>query len=87
MTEHGPHLACQLALQGSGVGLFDENLANVYVSSGQLVRVLPDWHPTEVQVQTSENVSAANRFDSIELNGDAPIRQETGFLRSRVPFH
>jgi DNA-binding transcriptional LysR family regulator len=47
----GPHLACQLALQGCGVGLLDENLANVYVSSGQLVRVLPDWHPKEVQVQ------------------------------------
>ena len=38
-------------MQGCGVGLFDENLANVYVSSGQLVRVLPDWIPTAVQVQ------------------------------------
>ena len=47
----GPHLACQLALLGCGVGLLDENLAGVYVNSGQLVRVLPDWHPTEVQVQ------------------------------------
>jgi DNA-binding transcriptional LysR family regulator len=47
----GPHLACQLAMQGCGVGLFDENLANVYVYSGQLVRVLPEWIPTEVQVQ------------------------------------
>nr|WP_295782759.1 LysR family transcriptional regulator [Rhodoferax sp.] len=47
----GPHLACQLALQGCGVGQLDENLANVYVNSGQLVRVLPEWIPTEVQVQ------------------------------------
>jgi DNA-binding transcriptional LysR family regulator len=47
----GPHLACQLALQGCGVVQLDENLANVYVNSGQLVRVLPDWTPTEVQVQ------------------------------------
>jgi DNA-binding transcriptional LysR family regulator len=47
----GPHLACQLALQGCGVSLFDEILAHVYVSSGHLVRVLPDWIPTEVQVQ------------------------------------
>jgi DNA-binding transcriptional LysR family regulator len=47
----GPHLACQLALQGCGVGLLDENLANVYVNFGQLVRVLPDWIPAEVQVQ------------------------------------
>ena len=47
----GPHLACQLALQGCGVGNFDENLANAYVNSGQLVRVLPEWIPTEVQVQ------------------------------------
>jgi DNA-binding transcriptional LysR family regulator len=46
----GPHLACQLALQGAGVGLLDQNLAQVYVGSGQLVRVLPDWSPTEVQV-------------------------------------
>jgi DNA-binding transcriptional LysR family regulator len=47
----GPHLACQLAIQDCGVGLLDENLANVYVRSGQLVRVLPEWQPTEVQVQ------------------------------------
>lgn len=47
----GPHLACQLALQGCGVSLLDENLANIYVKSGQLVRVLPDWMPAEVQVQ------------------------------------
>jgi DNA-binding transcriptional LysR family regulator len=46
----GPHLACQLALQGCGVGLLDENLARLYVQSGQLVRLLPNWHPTEVQV-------------------------------------
>jgi len=47
----GPHLACQLALQGCGVGLFDENLANIYVNTGKLMRVLPEWVPTEVQVQ------------------------------------
>ncbi len=46
----GPHLARQLALQGCGVALLDENLANVHVNSGQLVRVLPDWIPTEVQL-------------------------------------
>jgi DNA-binding transcriptional LysR family regulator len=46
----GPHLACQLALQGAGVGLLDRNLAEVYVGSGQLVRVLPGWSPTEVQL-------------------------------------
>jgi DNA-binding transcriptional LysR family regulator len=46
----GPHLACQLALQGCGVSLLDENLANFYVNSSQLVRVLPQWVPTEVQV-------------------------------------
>lgn len=47
----GPHLACLLAMQGCGVGLFDENLARIYVSSGHLVRVLPEWVPTQVQVQ------------------------------------
>lgn len=47
----GPHLACQLALQGCGVGLLDHHLADIYAQSGQLVRVLPDWLPTEVQVQ------------------------------------
>lgn len=47
----GPHLACQLALQGCGVGLLDENLANLYVNTGELIRVLPEWVPTEVQVQ------------------------------------
>lgn len=51
LVSGGPHLACQLALQGCGVGLLDENLANVYVHSGQLVRVLPDWMPAAVQVQ------------------------------------
>ena len=47
----GPHLACQLTLQGCGVGLFDQNLASAHVRSGQLVRVLPEWQPTAVQVQ------------------------------------
>lgn len=47
----GPNLACQLAIQGCGVGLMDQNLASAYVQSGQLLRVLPDWKLTEVQVQ------------------------------------
>ena len=60
----GPHLACQLAMQGCGVGLLDQNLANVYVRSGQLQPVLPQWQPTEVQVQaltTSRMVPARVR--------------------------
>ena len=60
----GPHLACQLALQGGGVGLLDEDLANVYVGAGQLLRVLPEWRPAEVQVQaltTSRHIPARVR--------------------------
>ncbi|MBU3738174.1 MAG: LysR family transcriptional regulator [Rhodoferax sp.] len=47
----GPHLACQLALQGCGVALLDERLANVYRNNGELVRLLPEWIPSEVKVQ------------------------------------
>ncbi len=47
----GPHLACQLTMLGAGVGLLPQNLANVYVQSGQLLRVLPAWQPADVQVQ------------------------------------
>jgi DNA-binding transcriptional LysR family regulator len=46
----GPHLACQLAVQGWGVGLLDQNLAQAHVRSGQLVRVLQAWQPADVPV-------------------------------------
>jgi DNA-binding transcriptional LysR family regulator len=65
----GPHLACQLALQGCGVSLLDENLANIYVNSAQLMRVLPDWDLSDVQVQaltTSRLIPArVRRFTDI----------------------
>jgi DNA-binding transcriptional LysR family regulator len=50
MVSGGPHLACQLAMQGCGVGLLDQNLADVYVRPGQLQAVLPQWQPMAVQV-------------------------------------
>jgi DNA-binding transcriptional LysR family regulator len=34
---------------GAGVGLLPPNLANVYLQSGQLLRVLPAWQPADVQ--------------------------------------
>ncbi|MBQ0934297.1 LysR family transcriptional regulator [Ideonella paludis] len=46
----GPHLACQLALAGCGVGLLDEHLAAVYVGTGQLQPVLKGWQPSPVPV-------------------------------------
>lgn len=46
----GPYLACQLAIQGCGVGLLDQSLAQAHVQSGQLVRVLQAWQPADVPV-------------------------------------
>jgi DNA-binding transcriptional LysR family regulator len=51
LVSGGPNLACQLAIQDCGVGLLDQNIASAYVQSGQLLRMLPDWQMSEVQVQ------------------------------------
>ena len=41
-----PDLAIQAALDGLGIAYTLESLANVFLRSGQLVRVLEDWSPS-----------------------------------------
>lgn len=41
------HLVLELALAGVGIGYCLESRASMYLKSGQLREVLPDWSPTE----------------------------------------
>jgi DNA-binding transcriptional LysR family regulator len=40
----------QLALNDRGIMITAENMAQVDVSEGKLIRVLPDWSPPTIQV-------------------------------------
>lgn len=46
MIVDSPDLAIQAALDGLGIAYTLESLANVFLRSGQLVRVLEDWSPS-----------------------------------------
>ena len=49
-TANSPELLLRMALAGAGIAIVSEHFALRYVESGELVRVLPDWNVSPVDL-------------------------------------
>jgi DNA-binding transcriptional LysR family regulator len=47
-TANSPDLLMRLALAGAGIAIITDHFALPYLQRGELVQVLPDWHPPSV---------------------------------------
>jgi DNA-binding transcriptional LysR family regulator len=85
---HQPRLAIRAAVDGLGIAYTLEALAEMFLRSGQLVRVLADWSPTlEGLFLFYPGSAGAGRTARLHRHDPHGSRRRTSRAFTREPVH